>query len=102
MTLPATNNRPRNPLLSPSNVLALYDATGLRGTCGLNCYQASSPPCTCICQGRHHGVGYENAKRMAAALLYILAKEWALATLITDEYLTVTIDGSTWFAKPLL
>jgi hypothetical protein len=39
---------------------------------------------------------------MAAALLYILAKEWALATLITDEYLTVTIDGSTWFAKPLL
>lgn len=98
MILPAIREKRLNPLLSPSIVLALYDHRGLRGSCGPECYNGSSPLCACICDGRHHGVGFSTAKNMAEAHVCNLAEDSTQYVIILNGTMTVTVNGLTWYA----
>jgi hypothetical protein len=44
-----------------TTAIAVYDSDGLVGRCDATCHNAKEPTCRCICGGRLHGVGAENA-----------------------------------------
>lgn len=45
-----------------STLIAVYNSDGCVGRCDAKCYQASEPGCDCICGGRNHGAGLEQAR----------------------------------------
>lgn len=49
-----------------ATLIAVYKSGGERGAicvgrCDAKCYQAQSPDCDCICGGKNHGAGLEQA-----------------------------------------
>ena len=42
-------------------LIAVYNSEGCVGRCGARCYAAAEPDCDCICGGRNHGAGKEQA-----------------------------------------
>lgn len=44
-----------------TTLIAVYNSSGCVGRCDAKCYDAQSPDCDCICNGRNHGVGRERA-----------------------------------------
>jgi len=59
-----------------TTLIAVYDSDGCKGRCDARCYDATSPECKCICGGRNHGVG----KNQAIENTNELATQWI------DEY----------------
>jgi hypothetical protein len=53
-------------MLRAENVLVIYASDGRILVCGPECYDALLPLCCCCCEGRHHGMGFEVAKALAA------------------------------------
>jgi hypothetical protein len=52
-----------------TTLIASYSNCGCTGRCDAKCYDAVSPHCDCICQGKNHGAGrkqaVENTRTMA-------------------------------------
>lgn len=44
-----------------TTVLAVYNSDGCVGRCDANCHDAKSAECDCICGGKNHGKGLEQA-----------------------------------------
>lgn len=44
-----------------TTVIAAYDSEGCIGRCDARCHKAVTDHCECICGGRLHGVGADNA-----------------------------------------
>jgi hypothetical protein len=44
-----------------TTVLAVYNSEGCVGRCDARCHHAHGKSCTCICGGKNHGVGLEQA-----------------------------------------
>lgn len=44
-----------------TTVLAVYNSDGCVGRCDANCHEAKSPTCDCICGGKNHGAGLQQA-----------------------------------------
>lgn len=44
-----------------TTLISSYNSEGCVGRCDAKCYDASEPDCTCICQGRNHGKGRQQA-----------------------------------------
>ena len=44
-----------------ATVITVSNSEGVVGRCDAKCHNASEPECDCICGGRLHGVGAENA-----------------------------------------
>ena len=44
-----------------TTLIAVYNSEGCVGRCDARCYQAAEPECDCICGGRYHGAGKEQA-----------------------------------------
>jgi transketolase len=44
-----------------TTVLAVYNSEGCVGRCDANCHQARSADCDCICGGKNHGKGLQQA-----------------------------------------
>ncbi len=44
-----------------TTLIAVYDSEGCQGLCDARCYDAAEPECDCICGGRNHGAGKEQA-----------------------------------------
>jgi len=44
-----------------TTVIAVYNSQGCVGRCDAQCHNAAKPDCDCICGGRNHGVGPEQA-----------------------------------------
>ena len=42
-------------------LIAVYNSEGCVGRCDARCYEAAEPDCDCICGGRNHGAGREQA-----------------------------------------
>ena len=42
-------------------LIAAYTGDGCVGRCDAKCYNAWEPECDCICQGRNHGAGKQQA-----------------------------------------
>ena len=59
-----------------TTLIAAYNSDGCIGRCDAKCYEAHHPDCDCICGGRNHGAG----KNQAMANTSELAQQWI------DEY----------------
>jgi hypothetical protein len=44
-----------------TTLIAVYNSEGCVGRCDARCYEAAEPECDCICGGRNHGAGQEQA-----------------------------------------
>ena len=44
-----------------TTLIAVYTSEGCVGRCDAKCYDAAEPECTCICGGRNHGTGKQQA-----------------------------------------
>jgi len=44
-----------------TTLIAVYTSEGCVGRCDAKCYDAAEDPCDCICQGRNHGAGKQQA-----------------------------------------
>jgi hypothetical protein len=42
-------------------LIAVYNSNGLVGRCDAKCYNATHPDCDCVCGGRNHGAGQQQA-----------------------------------------
>jgi len=54
---------------------------GEQGRCDAKCYEATGPDCDCICGGRNHGAGQdqaiENTRELAATMIAEYAEAYA-------------------------
>ena len=55
-----------------TTLIAVYNSEGCVGRCDARCYDAAEEPCECICAGRNHGAG----KQQAVANTRRLAEFW--------------------------
>lgn len=65
-----------------TTAIACYTSDGCEGRCDARCHDAKEPDCDCICGGRLHGVGRENAVARNTEDLFgslETAKAWATA-----------------------
>jgi hypothetical protein len=44
-----------------TTLIAVYNSDGCVGRCDARCYDAAEPDCDCICGGRNHGAGRQQA-----------------------------------------
>lgn len=44
-----------------TTLIAVYNSEGCVGRCDARCYDADEPDCECICRGRNHGAGRQQA-----------------------------------------
>jgi hypothetical protein len=44
-----------------TTLIAVYNSEGCQGRCDAKCYEAHEEECDCICNGRNHGAGKEQA-----------------------------------------
>jgi hypothetical protein len=44
-----------------TTLISYQSSGGDQGRCDAKCYDAAEPECTCICGGRNHGAGKEQA-----------------------------------------
>lgn len=44
-----------------TTLIAVHNSEGCVGRCDARCYDAAEPDCDCICGGRNHGAGKEQA-----------------------------------------
>jgi hypothetical protein len=80
-----------------TTAIAVYDSDGLVGRCDATCHNAKEPTCRCICGGRLHGVGAENAveqntRDMLGEDAVIALREFAEARGLDPTDLTVALD----------
>ena len=56
-----------------TTLIAVYNSEGCVGRCDARCYDAAEPDCDCICGGRNHAAGkqqaIENTRELAASWL---------------------------------
>ncbi len=55
-----------------TTLIAVYNSDGCQGRCNAKCYDAAEKDCDCICGGRNHGAGKEQALDNTREL----AEEW--------------------------
>jgi hypothetical protein len=46
-----------------TTLIAIYDSDGCVGRCDAKCYNATGPECDCICGGKNHGAGRQQASQ---------------------------------------
>lgn len=44
-----------------STLIAVYSGDKCIGRCDANCYEAQHPSCDCVCGGKNHGAGQQQA-----------------------------------------
>jgi hypothetical protein len=47
--------------MTMTTLIAVYNSEGCVGRCDARCYDADEPDCECICGGRNHGAGKQQA-----------------------------------------
>jgi len=62
-----------------TTLIAVYSSGGCEGRCDARCYNAKEPSCTCVCGGKNHGVGMnqaiENTRELAEEWIEAYTKE---------------------------
>lgn len=60
-----------------TTLIAIYHEKELLGRCDARCYDATSPDCDCVCGGKNHGVGLQQAAQntIADAAAWLDAQE---------------------------
>jgi len=65
----------------------------LIGRCDARCYNAQHPHCTCVCGGRNHGVGLQQALHNTAALADTMIAEYVAERGLKDYTSRVVLVG---------
>lgn len=61
-----------------TTLIAVYHGSRCVGRCDARCYNAHGPNCNCVCRGRHHGVGFDDAlEQVVDHEVGIDLSEWA-------------------------
>jgi hypothetical protein len=72
-----------------TTLIAVYNSSGCVGRCDARCYEAHEPECDCICHGRNHGAGIEqaveNTRELADAWMQAYTQERNLSACATWE-----------------
>jgi hypothetical protein len=81
-----------------TTLIAVYNSESCQGRCDAKCYDATEPDCDCICGGRNHGAG----KQQAIDNTRELAESWlgharASGQDITRAELAVTVTHEPLF-----
>jgi len=63
-----------------TTLIRAYNSEGLVGKCDAACYNAKLPECVCICGGRNHGAGLQQAMANTQALAELWLAEYAQRT----------------------
>jgi len=58
-------------------LIAVYNSDGCVGRCDARCYEAVEPSCDCICGGRNHGAGLQQASDNTHELAEAWIEEYA-------------------------
>jgi hypothetical protein len=70
-------------------LIAVYNSGGLVGRCDAKCYEASHPNCQCVCGGKNHGAGKQQAMENTRELADTWIKEYTELNGIEDYYAIV-------------
>lgn len=66
-----------------TTLISAHNSSGCIGRCDAKCYEAHDPHCDCICHGRNHGAGLQQALENTRAL----AEDW-IETYTAENHLT--------------
>lgn len=61
-----------------STLIAVYNSEGCVGRCDAKCYNAAGGSCDCICGGKNHGAGQQQAEANARELGEAWVERYAL------------------------
>ncbi len=67
-----------------TTLIAVYNSEGCVGRCDARCYDAAEPGCDCICGGRNHGAG----KQQAIGNTRELAESWLERARAAGQHIT--------------
>lgn len=84
-----------------TTAVAVYNSEGCVGRCDAKCHDAKEPDCDCVCGGRLHGCGRENAiERNTEDYFGSVenAREWARAHGYGEDVRIETISQPALFA----
>lgn len=59
-----------------ATLIAVYNSDGCQGRCDARCYMAKHPDCDCICGGKNHGAGLQQARDNTRAMARQWMEEW--------------------------
>lgn len=59
-----------------STLIAVYNSDGCVGRCDAKCYNATDAKCDCICGGRNHGAGKQQAMDNTRQMAESMIAEW--------------------------
>lgn len=60
-----------------TTLIAVYNSEGCQGRCDAKCYEAQEPVCTCVCGGKNHGAGLQQAMNNTREYVEAWVKEYA-------------------------
>ena len=60
-----------------TTLIAMYGSDECKGRCDAHCYEAKEPECDCVCGGRNHGKGLDQAIANTRQLAETMMKEYA-------------------------
>jgi hypothetical protein len=67
-----------------ATLIAIYNSEGCVGRCDAKCYEATHPECDCICGGRNHGAGQQQAMDNTREMVESWIDEYAARKGLTD------------------
>ena len=72
----------------------IYQSNGdhCTGKCDANCYNATSPVCTCVCGGKNHGVGLTQAVENTRLYAEEMIEQYAAANNLDKKSFSVNPD----------
>jgi hypothetical protein len=80
-----------------TTLIAVYDSDGVVGRCDARCYNAADDECECICGGRNHAAGIEQATDNTREL----AESWIEKARADDPAITRAEVAVTAACEPL-
>ena len=81
-----------------TTLIAVYNSEGCQGRCDAKCYEAHEGECDCICGGRNHGVGQEQALDSTREL----AESWLERARASGQDITRAELAATAMHEPLI
>lgn len=68
-----------------ATLIAAYNSDGCIGRCDARCHNAKGAKCTCICGGKNHGVGLDQARVNTGEIATSALQEWVRSKVGDDS-----------------
>ena len=67
-----------------TTLIEVRNSSGIVGRCDAKCYNAKHPDCDCICGGKNHGAGLQQAMENTREMAEAWIEEYARANNLTE------------------